>query len=218
MESRRAASADASPAGNGRLTKSERREQARAERARRERAERRRLAIRRSGVWASVVVGVSVVAIILVLGGGTGVAFAGDIRTGGSLQSLSLPSLESGGQVDYASLRGRPLVINFFASWCPTCEAEMPAFQRVHEELGDSVGFLGIAQSDARSAAVAMAHATGIQYPTAFDAQGAFFNATGSTGMPVTIFVRPGGAIAEVHVGAFDEAALRSAVRSDFGV
>lgn len=148
----------------------------------------------------------------------TGVAFAGDIRTGGELESLRLPKLEGEGTLDYASFRDKPLVINFFASWCPNCIAEMPDFQQVHEQLGDGVGFLGISQSDSRGASTDLAHQTGIRYPTAIDSNGVFYRATGSSGMPTTLFIRPGGRIAHIQVGQLDATTLRQAIAQYLGV
>jgi thiol-disulfide isomerase/thioredoxin len=146
------------------------------------------------------------------------VAFAGDLRVGGTIEELRLPQLEGDGAVEYAAYADRPLVINFFASWCPSCIAEMPAFEHVHGVLGDRVGFLGVSQSDPRAASIDLAKQTGITYDTAIDEQGEFFRALGGVGMPTTVFVRPGGEIAEVWVGALDADALQQLVADHFGV
>jgi thiol-disulfide isomerase/thioredoxin len=148
----------------------------------------------------------------------SGVAFAGDLRSGGTLEELRLPRLGGDGAVEYADYADRPLVINFFASWCPNCIAEMPEFERVHALLGDRVAFLGVSQSDARRASIVLARQTGITYETAIDERGELFRAVGGQGMPTTIFVRPGGEIAEVWVGALDAGALRELVAEHFGV
>jgi thiol-disulfide isomerase/thioredoxin len=139
------------------------------------------------------------------------------LRAGGRLEKLSLPALEGGNPIDYSNFRDKPLVINFFASWCPACIAEMPVFERAHKELGGAVRFIGVSQQDARQASIALAHETGITYPTAIDAAGRFFNATGSVGMPVTIFVRPGGEIAHIQQGPYDAESLRQAIETYFG-
>jgi thiol-disulfide isomerase/thioredoxin len=146
------------------------------------------------------------------------VAFAGDLRKGGRLEELRLPELEGDGIVEYASYSDRPLVINFFASWCPSCRAEMPEFERVYTRLGDRVAFLGVSQSDARSASAALAEETGISYDTAIDGRGEFFRAIGGLGMPTTVFIRPGGEIAEVWVGPLDARTLRGLIADDLGV
>ncbi|HET8525347.1 MAG TPA: TlpA disulfide reductase family protein [Actinomycetota bacterium] len=148
----------------------------------------------------------------------SGVGFAGDLRRGGTLEELRLPQLEGDGALEYAVYADRPLVINFFASWCPSCIAEMPDFERVHRLLGDDVAFLGVSQSDARSASIALARETGVTYETAIDERGEFFRAIGGQGMPTTIFVRPGGEIADVWVGPLNAEALKMLVADHFGI
>ncbi len=217
-------SASRKPPANGRdpnpvEAKRERRAAATAERERRARRVR---AVGRLRVTAVV----AVLAVALVaLGVGllrdlrpSRVAFAGDLRAGGTLEELRLPQLEGDGVIEYASYSNRPLVINFFASWCPNCIGEMPDFESVHRRLGDDVAFLGISQSDPRSASIELAHETGITYDTGIDEQGEFFRAVGGVGMPTTIFVRPGGEIADIWVGGLDAATLQDLVAEHFGV
>ena len=199
--------------------KRERRAAAKAERERR--ARRAKVMTRaRVGTLALVLV---VAGIALAFGvirdlQPSGVAFGGDLRRGGSLEELRLPRLEGDGAVEYAAYAGRPLVINFFASWCPNCIAEMPEFERVHDLLGSRVAFLGVSQSDARGASIDLARETGITYDAAIDERGEFFRAIGGQGMPTTIFVRPGGEIAEIWVGALDANGLQQLVADLFGI
>jgi len=199
-------------------SKRDRRAQARLERQRvRRRAVRRKKLRRLGGVLVSLAV-VGAAGFAIARSSNTGVAFAGDIRTGGRIESLQLPELNGHGVVRYSAYRDRPLVINFFASWCPNCIGEMPGFQAVHRQLASRVAFLGISQSDSRGASIDLAQKTGITYPTAIDAHGTFFHATGSAGMPTTLFVQPGGRIAYINVGALDPTTLRRDIAQYFGV
>lgn len=168
-------------------------------------------------VTAAVLLGVLVIA-ALIRTSDDGVSYGGELRAGGTLTSLTLPRLEGDGVLEYASVDDRPLVINFFASWCPSCIAEMPDFERVQLALGDRIEMWGVSQNDAPSASVELARSTGITYPTAIDRDGAFFNALGVTGMPTTVFVLPGGRIADVWQGALDEASLLSLISERLGV
>ena len=199
-------------------SKRDRKVLARAARQRQSKRARMRARFRSVGIAVGVVVIVALVGALLFRNGSSGVAYAGDIRAGGTLQRLELPTLQGGGRIDYKTLSNKPLVINFFASWCPNCVGEMPGFEQVHQQLGDQVGFLGISQSDAASASIALAHQTGITYPTGIDRNGVFFNATGGVGMPTTILVRPGGQIAEIWVGALDPTSLKLLIAKDLGV
>jgi thiol-disulfide isomerase/thioredoxin len=171
-----------------------------------------------AGLVLAIVLAIAVAGGVAVDEQSSGVTFAGDLRPGGTLEELSLPVLDGDGTIEYATYADRPLVINFFASWCPSCIAEMPAFERVHTALGERVGFLGVSQSDARAASIDLVRQTGVTYDAAIDERGEFFRAIGGIGMPTTVFVRPGGEIAEVWVGALDEASLRQLLDEHLGV
>lgn len=175
----------------------------------------------RAVVGASALLIALAVALVIGLGrdpASPRVTFAGDLRRGGVLEQLRLPELQGGGEIAYADYAERPLVINFFASWCPTCIAEMPDLEAVHQRLGDEVAFLGVSQGDAPGASIELARETGITYETALDRQGEFFRAAGGLGMPTTIFVRPGGEIADIWVGPLDARSLRDLVAEHFGI
>ncbi|MEX0833507.1 MAG: TlpA disulfide reductase family protein [Actinomycetota bacterium] len=195
-----------------------RREEARIEREAAWRRETQRKWLRSAAVGIGVVAALSLLGWFVVAGGGSALAYSGDIRPGGHLERLTLPALEGSGSIDYADYRGKPLVINFFASWCPSCIAEMPDFEQVHQELDGKVAFIGISQQDASGASIELARQTGITYPAGIDAAGRFFNATGSQGMPVTIFVRSGGEIAHIQQGALDADSLRQSIQAYLGV
>jgi thiol-disulfide isomerase/thioredoxin len=78
-------------------------------------------------------------------------------------------------QDDLAALKGRVVVVNFWASWCLPCRAEMPALQRVsraYAEAGKPVTFVGVDSSDVRSAAGDFLASSGVTYPTVYDKEG----------------------------------------------
>jgi thiol-disulfide isomerase/thioredoxin len=116
--------------------------------------------------------------------------------------------LFAGGDATFAAFEGEPLVINFWASWCPACVGELPEFQRVHEARGDEVTFLGIANTDVRGAAVGLADDVGLTYRLADDPSGDLFREFGLIAMPSTIFVSPDGRIVDVFAGQLNESAL----------
>ncbi|MDX2382111.1 MAG: TlpA disulfide reductase family protein [Acidimicrobiia bacterium] len=116
--------------------------------------------------------------------------------------------LFAGGDATFAAFEGEPLVINFWASWCPACVGELPDFQLVHEERGDEVTFLGIANADVRDAAVGLADDVGLTYDLADDPAGDLFRQFGLIAMPSTLFVSPDGRIIDVFAGQLTESAL----------
>lgn len=197
--------------------KQERRLEARAERRRVEQREHRYALFKRWGLIGGALAVVLLAGFLLVKSLGGGVSVSGDLRDGGHLDALALPALQGSATISYASYQNKPLVLNFFASWCPVCIGEMPGFERVHQRLGSKVQFLGVSQSDSSSASIQLAQRTGITYPTAIDSQGSLFHAFGGLGMPVTVFIKPGGQIAEIHTGQLDTTTLSSLIAKYFG-
>ncbi|HEY5193429.1 MAG TPA: TlpA disulfide reductase family protein [Solirubrobacteraceae bacterium] len=90
-----------------------------------------------------------------------------------------------------ASLKGYPLVINKWASWCVPCRDEFGVFQRVSAEYGRRVAFLGIDSEDpSRGDAIAFLKSFAVSYPSYYDHSGALGEQlTDSTGTPVTVFI-----------------------------
>lgn len=98
-------------------------------------------------------------------------------------------------------LGGAPLVLNFWATWCAPCVAEMPDLQRLHELAGQDVRLIGVNTQDAEVNAQPFVEDLGITYELLVDRDGAYYTATGSFGMPTTLFVRPDGRVAYRHTG-----------------
>jgi thiol-disulfide isomerase/thioredoxin len=117
------------------------------------------------------------------------------------------------GTASFADYRGTPLVVNFWASWCPPCVAEMrDAFQPLHQRLGDQVAFLGINLQDTRAAAKRTLNQTGVTYDLAVDPEGELFSALGGFGMPTTVFVSADGRVLDTHTGAITEERLQTRI------
>ncbi len=98
----------------------------------------------------------------------------------------------------FAEFVGKPLVINFWGSWCTPCVKEMPDFESVHRELGDRVTFVGVNVSDTVDQAKAMAASTGVTYHLVRDPRNELLRWFGGTSMPTTAFVNADGNIAKV--------------------
>ena len=95
-----------------------------------------------------------------------------------------------------AELRGTPVVVNFWASWCGPCEAEAPRLTAAADEFGDRVQFIGVDILDDRGSAQAFIAAHGLPYPNVFDPSGAIRTDLGSIGQPVTVFYNADGSVA----------------------
>jgi thiol-disulfide isomerase/thioredoxin len=127
---------------------------------------------------------------------------AGEILDGG------LPALRA----RLRGLRGTPVVINKWASWCVPCRAEFGAFQQVSVAQGRTVAFVGIDSGDtSRSAAAAFLRAHPVPYPSYFDPGGqAGTEVTDSSFTPVTVFRNRRGA-EYIHQGPYATAAVLEA-------
>jgi cytochrome c biogenesis protein CcmG/thiol:disulfide interchange protein DsbE len=127
----------------------------------------------------------------------------------------------AGEVVDSDELRGVPLVLNFYASWCAACDRELPDFQRVATRLGDRVRVLGVnpQSNDTDAAQAAMIRRNEVTYPTFPDPQDELlrqFNTTG--GLPTTVFVGADGVVRKVHNGLLTEQLLLAEIESAFGI
>jgi cytochrome c biogenesis protein CcmG/thiol:disulfide interchange protein DsbE len=113
---------------------------------------------------------------------------------------------------------GRPLVLNFFASWCAPCRAEMPDFAAVHRDVGDRVSFVGLALQDTDEASAELVELTGVAYPWGFDRTGEIFASFDAFQMPTTVYVASDGDVVGTESGAIDESRLRDRLTDLFGV
>jgi len=114
--------------------------------------------------------------------------------------------------------RGRPVVLNFWASWCVPCRKEMPAFEAVHERVGNRVAFLGMNNQDSRGDALRLLRTTKVSYPSGYDPAGRVAKAYSLRGMPTTVFISAQGRILATRTGQVSERQLADSVRDLFGV
>ena len=115
-------------------------------------------------------------------------------------------------------LGSKPVVVNFYASWCGPCITEMPAFEQVHREVGDKVTIIGIAYQDSDEDAQATVDRTGVTYPTFGDSGQDAVTYFGGISMPTSVFIDAGGNVVDVRSRALDADQLRSALEDRFGI
>ncbi len=112
-----------------------------------------------------------------------------------------------------------PIVVNFWASWCPACVVELPDFQAVSAELGDAVTIIGVnVLPDDREAAEALIAQTGVEYQLAEDEGGQLFTELGGIAMPTTVFIDADGNVVDVHSGTLFRGDLRERINELFGI
>ena len=113
-----------------------------------------------------------------------------------------------------AALRGYPVVVNFWGSWCGPCRDEFPIFQRVALDLGRRVAFLGIDVQDAAAPAAKFLRLVPVSYPSYTDPQREIATSFGLLGTPSTAFYDRRGKRTFLHQGPYRSAAdLKSDIR-----
>ena len=118
-------------------------------------------------------------------------------------------------QVRLSALRGKPVVINFWASWCDACQAEAPTMERAWRTYqARGMVFLGIDVNDTATDSAAFLKQYGITYYNAPDATGSIFVQYGVIGLPTTVFVNRNGAIQSTHIGEISASALNGSIQS----
>lgn len=139
---------------------------------------------------------------------------AADLRSG-KVVPAPATTLEllggDGEQLSLASLRGKPVIVNFWASWCGPCRDEAPFLERTYQQHKDEgLVVLGIDFNDLRPDAQKFVDRFGLTYPIVIDKKGKTIGRWGVTGVPETFFVdRNGNVVGERIAGPVDAGAFR---------
>ena len=150
---------------------------------------------------------------------GTGVVDALIDRTDRPAPTFSLPELLAPSrQLALADFRGKPLVLNFWASWCYPCQTEMPLLESAYRSERGDVQFVGVDTDDTRKAAAAFLARTHVSYVSLFMPRpGPVSNAYQLVGLPITVFISARGRVLGRHVGQLNAATLKAALDLAFG-
>ena len=119
-----------------------------------------------------------------------------------------LPTTLSEFEEMLVGLRGKPVAVNIWASWCGPCRAEMPLLQRAAETYGGKVTIIGVDSRDSPREAREFLKDVGVDYPNVFDATGDIRKALGLRGFPTTYFFDDSGRLVATVVGGISEARL----------
>ena len=120
--------------------------------------------------------------------------------------------------LDLAAFAGRPVVVNFWASWCVPCRREMPALQRAARRFAGRVAFVGINHQDDEQDALELVRRAGVRYPSGYDPGGDVARDFELFGMPTTVFIDDRGRVVASRTGEMSERELTTALDELFGI
>jgi len=123
---------------------------------------------------------------------------------GFTLSALGQP----GQQVSLSQYRGKPVIINFWASWCPPCQQETPLLASWYRQQNGHVVLLGLDENDTAASALKFAKAKGVSYPIGFDPEVTVALAYNVDGLPQTFFLNADHRIVDHVIGAVTTAEL----------
>ncbi len=120
----------------------------------------------------------------------------------------------SGDTVHLRSLRGKPVVLNFWATWCPPCRAEMPMLQEYYTRHAGEYAMVAVNDAEPAPQVQAFIEQQGFTFTVALDPQQAIVGKYRIQGFPTTFFIDADGVIRYMHVGMLDEGTLAAGLQS----
>jgi len=117
-----------------------------------------------------------------------------------------------GNEVTLASFFGKPIILNFWASWCGPCRSEMPDIQAAYEKYGEDIHFLLVSVDDSADTAGAFLEKEGYTFPVYLDttSQGAY--TYGASSIPLTYFIDANGDLVAYYRSAMSQSVLQQGI------
>ncbi len=118
---------------------------------------------------------------------------------------------KSGNEVKLSDYKGKPVVLNFWATWCPYCVEEMPHFEKLYKEH-DDIQFIMLNAMEETSVADKFIREKGYTFPVLFDTTGDACEKYGASSLPVTFFIDKNGDLVTYGMGMLSEENLRKGI------
>ena len=113
-----------------------------------------------------------------------------------------------GRRVSLSDFRGKAVVVNFWATWCPPCRSEMPDLEQIAQERKSDVVVLAVNVQEARDPVARFVQQYGLTFPILLDTSGDVTQAFGVQSLPTTFFVDGEGKVAAFNMGALNKSAI----------
>lgn len=140
-----------------------------------------------------------------------------DAASGKALPDAELTDLRTEEPADWGA-EGKPLVVNFWASWCTPCKTEMPAFEEVSQDFDGKVVIVGVTDTLDLDGSREAAEKAGVTYPLLVDEEQDLQVDLGIAGLPATVFVDEDGTIVGRHLGALTRDELTEEIEDRYGI
>lgn len=155
---------------------------------------------------------VATAALLLAACGGSGASSIA--KEGAPAPQWALKS-NYGVMISQARLKGQAVYLNFFATWCPPCNAEAPSIEALYKKYSKS-GLVVVGVDEQETAAKAAAFRTEhkLTYPTVVDNDSVLRDAYAVNGLPVHVFIGRDGVVKKIVTGEMDPPAIEAAIKS----
>ncbi len=134
-------------------------------------------------------------------------------RVGQPLENFNLTQLE-GSSLQLAALKGKPAIINFWATWCAPCKEEMPLLEKYSRKYSGALTVVGVNSQEQPGIVRDFVTEFGITFPIALDYSGDLTRSYLINGFPTTFFVDKDGILRNLHIGILREDLLIGYLRS----
>jgi len=158
----------------------------------------------RSKGYAAGMLWFLVVAIALAACTGPGQVAPGGINVGNRARDFTLENL-AGDKVSLSDYEGKVVLINFWATWCPPCRAEIPDLEAAYRAWeGNGLVVLGLSTDESREQVQAFVDEFGMTYPILLDSEAKIMETYRARGLPMSVLVDRDGVIQVRHIGYLD--------------
>jgi peroxiredoxin len=136
------------------------------------------------------------------------------VRAGDPEPALTFPTA-TGKTLALASYKGKPVYLNFFATWCPPCNSEAPSVGKLAAAYAKrGLAVIGVDELESGPKAQSFITQYHLAYPAVLDSDGGALRAFGGFGLPVHVFIARSGTVKLVHIGEMSPPEIEAAIKS----